>query len=419
MNKVAFRVATFLAYRQIKRANIWTTALIVLVMALTFLNLVVVNGVLVGLIQGAIEANKEHYIGEVIVTSLKQKTSIENSQTILDIAQSLNGVTAVTGRYIGSARINADYRRKLRDDEVPNAAGTSLVGINPIAEDKVTGLSKYMIEGSYLDERDTEGVMIGANLLYRYTPIDSSAFQSLRGIYIGDKLKITVGTNSKEVVVRGIIKSKVDENDFRVFMIESEARKLIGRTNSNLNEISIRLKPGATDTEVMAVKQIFLNNNLDEGAIIQTYEEALPKFVKDMKDLFGLLGNMIGSIGLAVASITIFIVIFVNTITRRKFIGILKGIGIDSKAIEISYVFQSIFYAMAGTIIGLIILYGFLKPFVDAHPINFPFSDGTIYAPFNGSLIRGGILLFTTIIAGYIPARMIVRKNTLDSILGR
>jgi hypothetical protein len=28
-------------------------------------------------------------------------------------------------------------------------------------------------------------------------------------------------------------------------------------------------------------------------------------------------------------------------------------------------------------------------------------------------------LILSTIIAGYIPARMIVKKNTLDSILGR
>lgn len=419
MNKLNLRVGFFLAIRQIRRASLWTTALIIIVMALTFLNLVVVNGVLVGLIQGAIEANKEHYIGDVIVTSLKQKPSIENSQTILDIAEHLKGVQAVSGRYLGSAKLNADYRRKLREDEVPNAAATTLVGIDPIQEDKVTNLSHYVIEGSYLDENDTDGVMLGAYLLYRITPVDSSAFQSLRGVYVGDKLKLTVGKSSKEVIVRGIVRSKVDENDLRVFMVDSEARKLLGRADNNANEISIKMMPGATDEQTMAVKQVFLNNGLDEGAKIQTYEEALPKFVKDMKDMFALLGNMIGSIGLAVASITIFIVIFVNTITRRKFIGILKGIGIDSRAIEISYVLQSIFYAAAGIIVGLAILYGFLKPFVDAHPINFPFSDGRIYAPFAGSLIRSVVLLITTIIAGYIPARMIVKRNTLDAILGR
>jgi ABC-type antimicrobial peptide transport system permease subunit len=80
---------------------------------------------------------------------------------------------------------------------------------------------------------------------------------------------------------------------------------------------------------------------------------------------------------------------------------------------------QSIFYAVTGSVIGLFILYGFLVPFVDAHPINFPFSDGIIYAPYLGTFFRILALLITTIIAGYIPARMIVKKNTLDAILGR
>ena len=128
---------------------------------------------------------------------------------------------------------------------------------------------------------------------------------------------------------------------------------------------------------------------------------------------------MISSIGLVVASITIFIVIFINAITRRKFIGILKGIGISGKTIETSYIFQSFFYAVCGSAIGLVVLYGFLQPFIAAHPIDFPFSDGILVAPFSGTLTRVLILVFTTIIAGYIPARMIVRKNTLDSILGR
>ena len=65
------------------------------------------------------------------------------------------------------------------------------------------------------------------------------------------------------------------------------------------------------------------------------------------------------------------------------------------------------------------VLYGFLMPFVDAHPINFPFSDGIIYAPMSGTFLRVIVLLVTTVIAGYIPARLIVKRNTLDAILGR
>jgi putative ABC transport system permease protein len=160
-------------------------------------------------------------------------------------------------------------------------------------------------------------------------------------------------------------------------------------------------------------------NGIDRFAKVQTYDDAQPKFIKDMVDTFTLLGNMLSSIGLVVASITIFIVIFINAITRRKFIGILKGIGINEGAIEVSYILQSFFYALCGSIIGVVVLYAFLQPWMAAHPIDFPFSDGILVAPISGTVMRVALLMVTTIIAGFIPARLVVRKNTLDSILGR
>ncbi len=131
------------------------------------------------------------------------------------------------------------------------------------------------------------------------------------------------------------------------------------------------------------------------------------------------MGNLIGSVGLAVASITIFIVIFVNAITRRRYIGILKGIGISSRAIEISYIIQSLFYALLGMIIGSFLVFAVLQPFIAAHPINFPFSDGILVATAGGTFLRAVILGIATIIAGYIPARIVVKQNTLSAILGR
>ncbi|MBI2053687.1 MAG: FtsX-like permease family protein [Candidatus Sungbacteria bacterium] len=132
-----------------------------------------------------------------------------------------------------------------------------------------------------------------------------------------------------------------------------------------------------------------------------------------------MLGAAFSSIGLVVASITIFIVVFINAITRRKYIGIMKGIGIDGSAIRMSYVFQSVFYALFGSAIGLLIVYALLVPLIARHPIDFPFSDGILVAPLDQTLLRVGLLVFSTIVAGYIPAWMIIRKNTLDSILGR
>lgn len=414
-----WNIGFYLAFRQLKHASLWTTTLIVVVMMLTFLNLVVVNGILVGLIESSIKGSKDKYSGEVIISTLRQKSIIENSEEIERVLKSMPQVTDVVPRVLAGGKVQADYRRLLQQDETPNQAGVTVAGILPAEEDKATNLSKYVVAGSYLDEKDTDGVLIGAFLIHEYTPIDTVGFPQLREIKIGDRVKLTIGNNSREVFVRGVMKSKIDQIDARVFMLQSEVQKLVGRSDVNVSEIAVKLQPGSTNIDAVKVRDILIANGYEYDAKIQTAEEAQPKFLKDMKDLFGLLGTLMGSIGLVVASITVFIVIFVNTLTRRKFIGILKGIGISSKAIEYSYIFQSAFYAVLGAALGMLVLYGFLVPFIDAHPINFPFSDGILYAPLGGTLLRVVALFVTTIIAGYIPARMIVKKNTLDSILGR
>lgn len=419
MNTNLIKVGFFLAYRQVKRANIWTTLLIVAVMTLTFLNLVVVNGVLVGLIESSLQAFRERGVGDLIITKLDQKNQIEKSDEIITVLQNLPQVRLIATRYLGSGTLNLDYRKKLRSDEKPNKAPAQIVGIDPDAEIAMNDLSKYIKEGRYLTSYDTDGILIGANLVYKYTPIENAAFSTLKNIETGTKLKISIGGNSKEVTVVGIIKSKTDQIDSRVFMLASETKKLVGRPDANFDEISVKMYPKYGDQGVVDVKQTLLNNAFDDNAKIQTWADAQPKFLKDIAATFGLLGNIIGFIGLSAGSITIFIVIFVNAVTRRKFIGILKGIGIAPKVIEISYIFQSMFYAFTGAIIGFALIYGFLVPFINAHPINFPFSDGILYAPLLGTTIRAAILITVNIIAGYIPARMIVKKNTLDSILGR
>ena len=409
------RLGFFLALRQMRRASKWTTGLIIFVMTLTFLNLVVVSGILVGLIEGAVEANKQFYTSDIIISKLEKKNFIEQSPLIENIVNSLPEVSSMSARYIESGRIEANYREAANADEIGTAGGT-FVGINPEAEDALTGISRFIVEGEYLSSEDYDQILIGGYLLKRYFPVESPGFATLADVEIGDKVRITVGEVTREVGVKGIVMSKVDEVSTRVFFVDKQFRELIGRDDYNIDEISIKLVAG---TDPTIVKEALIRSGVAEFARVQTFEDAQPKFLKDIKATFALLGSLISSIGLVVASITIFIVIFINAITRRKFIGILKGIGVSGRTIETSYVFQSFFYAACGSAIGVAILYGFLEPFFLAHPIDFPFSDGILVAPLSGTVIKIFILMATTIIAGYIPARMIIRRNTLDSILGR
>ena len=410
------KVGWFLAKRDIKRANIWTTGLIVMVMTLTFLNLIIVSGILVGLIQGSEDAQKKYAIGDIVISPFLNKDSIEQTPMIVDIIKTIPGYKNHTVRYSGGARIESNYRDTVKPGDKRDGAGGSLLGINPEEEEKFSGISKFVIRGSYLNSLDQDSVLIGKNLLYEFTPIEAPGFQTLKNVIIGSRIKVTVGDRSKEYFVKGMVSSKVDDFDTSIIALDSEVRKMLGRNDLNAGTIAIQLLPG---TDAAQAKSFLMDSGVGDYARIQTAEEAFPKFLKDIKATFGILGSAISGIGLVVASITIFIVIFVNAITRRRFIGILKGIGINQRAILYSYMYQAFIYASGGIIIGMSLIFFVIKPYFASNPINFPFSDGILVATLSGTLLRAGILLITTIIAGYIPARIVIKQNTLSAILGR
>lgn len=414
---VNIRVGFYLALRQIRRASRWTTSLIVFVMLLTFLNLVVVTGLLVGIVAGISNQFRVQQTGDVMLTALDTKEYIENSPQIISLINTLPQPQVVSARYHTSGTIEANYYSRIDLSEKPNKTGASVVGIDPEIENSFSNLSSYVGEGQYLTKTDYDAVLLGPQFVDRYSFGEQPGLTPLKNVYPGTKIRLTINGNTREVTVKGIL--SVSANSplaAKVFMPVSEVRQLVGRTDYAANEIAVLLKPG---TDSIEFRDLLKRSGVGDKAKVQTFEEGIPNGVAEVQNTFAMIGNAIGSIGLVVAAITIFIVIFINAITRRKFIGILKGIGISGEAIEISYVFQSLFYAAIGSALGLGILYGFLVPYVSAHPIVLPISNAIIVAPVGDTFIRIGLIVLTTIIAGYLPSRMIVRKNTLNSILGR
>lgn len=410
------KIGFFLAIRQIWRSSLWTTGLIIFIMTLTFLNLVVVTGILVGLIQGSVDAERTQYTSDILISALDNKDYIERSSNIVALLKSLPQVVTVSPRYLSGGTLEANYQSRTKETDKQNTAVAQIEGIDPTAENKLTNLSKYMISGQYLAPGDYDQVLLGSLLVKNYSAVENPGFTTLENVVPGSKIRITVNGVTREVTVKGILKSKVNEIGQRAYLVDTQLRNMLGRDDYNVGEIAVALKPG---TNPVVIRDLLNRSGAGAYAKVRTYVDAQPKFLQDIKNTFALLGNMFSSVGLLVASITIFIVIFINALTRRKFIGILKGIGISGQAITISYVLQSFFYALCGSLIGIAIVYGFLQPTIAAHPIDFPFSDGILVATLNDTLLRAALLMVAAIIAGFIPARMIVRRNTLDSILGR
>ena len=409
------RIGFFLALRALRRASLWTTGLIIFVMVLTFLNLVVISGILVGLLQGAVDDRRVQYTSDVFISRLDDKKYIENSPNLVALVASLPEVEAVSPRVTEGGTLEANYKTR-KDSDKPNTAVAQIMGINPRSENAVSGLSRYIIGGTFLEPDDYDKVLIGSFLLKEYVPVEAPGLYALKNVKPGSQIRVSLAGVTHEVTVKGILKTKVQDVSRNLYMLDTQLRGIVGRSDGNVMQVAVKLKDGA---DPVAVRDTLIRSGADKDAKVQTFEDAQPQAFKDIINTFGMLGTVFSSIGLIVASVTIFIVIFVNALTRRKFIGILKGIGVSGRAIEISYVFQSIFYAVVGSSLGLAFVYGFLVPHFAAHPINFPFSDGILVAPVQQTFLRVGLLVVSTVIAGYLLAWMIIRKNTLDSILGR
>jgi len=266
-------------------------------------------------------------------------------------------------------------------------------------------------------------ILIGENLIKKYSAysdINFPGFYFLENVDVGSRVRMTLSSKSgdvirKDFIIKGILKSKIDEISIRMFVLDKELKRILPTNKEQFQEIAVRTDYEYAPILVAQVKQ-FMGSNV---ARIQTSDEAIPSFLHDLAETMSVLGNALSSIALIVATITIFIVVYINAITKRKFIGIMKGIGVSPAAIQLSYVLQAFFYGILGSMIGIVITFGFLQPYLAAHPIDFPFSDGILEATPMGTLLRFLILIVVTIIAGYVPAKMIVRRNTLDAILGR
>lgn len=430
------RLGFFLAIRQVTRTSKWTTGLIVFIMMLTFFNLVATSGFLVGIVEGSSRGFKEQWTGDLMIVNRNEKQYIEHTSEIESVLSSFPQIESYTKRITAGAKIEANWWEK-RTEEDANVVSNQIAGINPVTEDETTHLSKALVEGEWLKPDDARGIIIGSGYLKEYSRV-ADLVSLLHDVHPGTVVRVTVSgkksainpeqelsvtedtTTSNSVtqdfIVRGIINSKVQFVSSRAYILESELKKMLGKSDGDVSEISIVMQKGI---DPYVVKTPLMQNGFGEYAKINTAEEGAPEFLVNIKLFFSIIGTILGSVSVVVALITIFIIIYINALTRRRQIGIMKGIGVTEFAVEFSYICQAMFYVLVGSVAALIIIFAALKPYLDIHPIDTPFATIVLVAEPASVAYKFLLVMLVSLFAGYLPARLIVKKNTLNAILGR
>jgi putative ABC transport system permease protein len=406
-------------------------------MMLTFLNLVATSGFLVGIIEGASRAFKQQWTGDLFIGKRDENEYIKRSYDIENMLASFPEVKSYSPRLLAGAKIEANWWEK-REEKDANIVSNSIAGVDPTREDETTKLSSAIVEGEWLKEGDARGIVIGSGYLQEYSRV-KDLVALLKDIHPGTMVRVTVtrkaptsgdpdsqlipkedATQSNSVtqdfIVRGILDSKVQFVSSRAYILDSELKKMLGKTDGDISEIAIKMVDGV---DPYRVKTPLMNNNFGEYAKINTAEEGSPEFLVNIKLFFSIIGTILGSVSVVVALITIFIIIYINALTRRRQIGIMKAVGVTEFAIELSYIFQALFYVLSGSVLALVIIFLGLKPYIDAHPIDTPFATIVLVAEPVSVAYKFGLVILVSVLAGYLPARIIVNTNTLNAILGR
>ncbi len=414
-------VGFFLAIRELKRSSPWTTGLIILVICLTFFNMLFLGGILLGFAGAALGTYHTYYSGDIFIIPATNKRSIEQTDTVLNVVESLPTLESYSKREGRAGLLEYNYQNKIKMTDLAESASGEIMGINPIAEDKFNHISKAIVAGSYLLPTDSDSVIIGSNLMKKYATVRGAILsvgtKVLENADVGSRVRLTINGTQKEVIIKGVFTTNSVSVDSRIYMVDSTFREMTGSTSLNASEIAIRLIPDSSD--VAAKNYILSNLKNNNDIIVQTGSEAIPGSIFTIFEALRGLSRLVGGIALLVSAFTIFIVIYVNAITRRKFIGILKGIGISSRAIQISYIFQALFYAAAGITIASTFILGLLKPYIDLHPLNFANISASLAIGLPEVIPNAIALMITAFISGFIPAWIVTRQNTLDAILGR
>lgn len=405
-----FTTAFFIAYKSILRSSKSLLFLMIFILSLNFINMMFISGVLSGLWKREVQIIIDLLSADITIGPQQQpeiKEYIANQKELRAQIKTIPGITATARHYTLAGSISFD---KIKNGQFKSVSG-AIIGIDPKEEKEVLKLDEMMMMyGESLSSIDTDQIVLSSALAGGYgTP----SVNDLGGVKVGDKVQITYSNGIMRIyTVKGIYNDIM--GIYETFITTKEAESVAPVYNS-ASQILVKVDMNRNSLEYYQNQIKKLVPNLK----IQNYNDLLGSFASFERAL-NVISDIVSVISVIVAAVTIFVLIYVNAINRRRQIGILRAIGLKEKIIVNAYVIQSLFYTLCGLILGSIAVFGVIRPLFISHPI--PIIEGLMnleldYTPF-GIFIAVVSFIITGYLAGYIPSRIVVRQGIRLTIWG-
>ncbi|MBT4209795.1 ABC transporter permease [Candidatus Parcubacteria bacterium] len=403
------KASFFLARTTILRGNKGTLIMTILIMTLAYVNLIFISSVFGGIVEAINEQSIKNLYSNIVIAPADDEVYIENKYA-MDSIDTIPGIVASSAHYINNTLISYDANNDGNDVQ----RGKWIVkSVDVEDEIRVTQISDSMIEGEYLDSNDRDKIVIGKEIAGGHG--GDLDYLSLGGVYVGDEIDIKFSNGIRRTyTIKGIFSTKNSQADQMAFVTTKEMESVLGVYNL-ASEVIVKINDDELGQEEKYIKQIRQTGLVDED--IKTWKQ-LTGFTSSASKSFTMISIILGAIGTVVAGVTIFIIIFVSIVNKRKQIGILKAIGMKESTIILSFVMQAIFYAVIGIIFGVSIILFLIRPFFINNPLDFPVGWVSLKITFNIIRISNISLVIAALIGGFIPAFRGTKESILDTIWG-
>lgn len=412
------KIAFYLAKKQISSSNKGGLFLTIIIMTLMYINLLFVSSLLLGVITKMNQQVIDMRYGNIVINpeiSLRSQKNDDNNTYIkqvkekMQLINSVEGVSGSSAHYVSRGDFSFDKEKDGRDVKTGN---WPIISINPEDEIKTTNINEKIVDGEFLQASDRDKIIIGRDISGGYGSHSES--DSLGGVEIGDEVTVAYKNNiSRKYKVKGIFTVKEPGFDKMAFVTKKEMESVLSQ-NDMATEIVVKLdKTGEEEKYIEVFKEIGLGK--EDIRSWKTYAGES----EGMSESFKIIRLIVYIIGLTVAGITIFVVLYINLMHRKKQLGILKAIGMKNRIIIHSYILQAVFFTIMGVGFGVLIVQFFMVPYFIKNPLEFPMGDVTLIVSeveFLSSILS---LMIVSFIAGFIPSAQIVKKEILDSIYER
>jgi lipoprotein-releasing system permease protein len=303
----------------------------------------------------------------------------------------------VPGAVAPSVKVQAIIRYAARD------VGTSILGIDPRREPRVSDLISQMREGTLASlYRATNAIILGDRLGEKI------------GARVGAHITVQTSEGARiDAQVVGFFHSGVRSVDETTSYVLVRTAQILARQTGLVNEIRVRVNDPMVAREVSA--RIEQETRYKSVSWQEAHEDLLNTFV--IRNL--IMYTIVGAI-LLVASFGTYNIISTITHEKARDIAIMKSLGLSEGTVRTIFVIEGQILGLVGGLIGFGLGY-VLCLALGSIEIKSPFIDTTriplAYSPWHYAIALG-VAMVSSFAAGYVPARRAARVHPVEIIRG-